>query len=109
MWPVAGVFPAQSNAENVSTWWRHHIITLRAKRKQLTRSGSYGIFRRLLAKTSTNRNVDNQNVDKLKRRQTKPSTTQNVDKPKRWQIEMSANRNVKKKKKKKKLTKQTLA
>ena len=29
--PVTGVFPAQmaSNAENVSIWWRHHIMTYR--------------------------------------------------------------------------------
>ena len=28
-WPVTGEFPAQraSNAENVSIWWRHHVIT----------------------------------------------------------------------------------
>ena len=27
--PVTGEFPAQrvSNAENVSIWWRHHVIT----------------------------------------------------------------------------------
>ena len=27
--PVSGEFPAQkaSNAENVSFWWRHHVIT----------------------------------------------------------------------------------
>ena len=50
--------------------------------------------RRLLVKTSTNRNVDNQNVDKPKRRQTKTSTDQNVDKPKRRQTKTSTNRNV---------------
>ena len=65
---------------------------------------------RLPVKTSTNRNVDNQNVDKPKRQQTKnvdkpkrltsrhvnkperrreTSTDQNVDKPKRRQIETS--------------------
>ena len=48
----------------------------------------------LLVKTSTNRNVDNQNVDKPKRRQTKTSTDQNVDRPKRRQTETSTNQNV---------------
>ena len=48
----------------------------------------------LLVKTSTNRNVDNQNVDKPKRRQTKTSTNQNVNKPKRRQTKTSTNRNV---------------
>ena len=48
----------------------------------------------LLVKMSTNRNVDNQNVDKPKRRQTKTSTNRNVDKPKRRQTETSTNRNV---------------
>ena len=60
----------------------------------------------LLVKTSTNRNVDNQNVDKPKRRQTqirqnqtstnrivdrptRTSTNQNVDKPKRRQTKTS--------------------
>ena len=45
---------------------------------------------RLLVKTSTNRNVDNQNVDKPKRRQTKTSTNRNVDKPKRRQTKTHA-------------------
>ena len=49
---------------------------------------------RLLVKTSTNQNVDNQNVDKPKRRQTESSTNQNVDKPKRRQTETSTIRNV---------------
>ena len=48
----------------------------------------------LLVKTSTNRNVDNQNVDKPKRRQTETSTTQNVDIPKRRPNETSTNQNV---------------
>ena len=28
-WPVTGEFPAQmaSNAENVSIWWRHHVLS----------------------------------------------------------------------------------
>ena len=56
-----------------------------------TESLSYG---RLLVKTSTNRNVDNQNVDKPKRRQTETSTNQNVDKPKRRQTKTSTDRNV---------------
>ena len=47
-------------------------------------------FERLLVKTSTNRNVDNQNVDKPKRQQTKTSTDRNVDKPKRRHSETSA-------------------
>ena len=47
-----------------------------------------------LVKTSTNRNVDNQNVDKPKRRQTETSTDQDVDKSKRRQTETSTNRNV---------------
>ena len=36
--PVTGEFPAQtaSNAENVSIWWRHHLINIR--------SGSLGII-----------------------------------------------------------------
>ena len=27
-WPLCGEFPAQmaSNAENISIWWRHHVI-----------------------------------------------------------------------------------
>ena len=31
--PVTGEFPAQmvSNAENVSIWWRHHVILLPIK------------------------------------------------------------------------------
>ena len=51
-------------------------------------------LQRLLVKTQTNRNVDNQNVDKPKRRQTETSTNQNVDKPKRRQSETSTNQNV---------------
>ena len=47
----------------------------------------------------TNRNVDNQNVDKPKRRQTETSTDQNVDRPKvdkpnRRQTKTSTDRNV---------------
>ena len=49
---------------------------------------------RLLVKTSTDRNVDNQNVDRPKRRQAETSTNQNVDKPKRRQAETSTNQNV---------------
>ena len=56
------------------------------------RSGTWSW--RLLVKTSTNRNVDNQNVDKPKRRQTETSTNRNVDKPKRRQTETSTNQNV---------------
>ena len=48
----------------------------------------------LLVKTSTNRNVDKQNIDKPKRRRTETSTNQNVDKPKRQQTEMSTDQNV---------------
>ena len=48
----------------------------------------------LLVKTSTNRNVDNQNVDKPKRRQTKTSTNRNVDKPKRRQTKTSTDQYV---------------
>ena len=50
---------------------------------------------RLPVKTSTNRNVNNQNVDKPKRQQTKnvdkPKhlTSRHVDKPKRWQTKTS--------------------
>ena len=51
-------------------------------------------FRRLLVKTSTNPNVDNQNLYKPKRLQTKTSTKQNVDNPKRRQTETSTNQNV---------------
>ena len=47
-----------------------------------------------MVKTSTNRNVDNQNVDKPKRRQTETSKNQNVDKPKRRQTKTSTNQNV---------------
>ena len=50
-------------------------------------------YKWLLVKTSTNLNVDNQNVDKPKRRQTETSTNQNVDKPKRRQTKTSTNRN----------------
>ena len=52
-----------------------------------------------MVKTSTNRNVDNQNVDKPKRRHTETSTDQNVDRLKRRQIktltcQTSTNQNV---------------
>ena len=60
----------------------------------------------LLVKTSTNRNVDNQNVDKPKRRQTETSTDQNVNKPKRRQTKTSTNRNVDKPKRPKASTNQ---
>ena len=43
---------------------------------------------------STNRNVDDQNVGRPKRRQTKTSTNRNVDKPKRRQTKTPTNRNV---------------
>ena len=42
----------------------------------------------------TNRNVDNQNVDKPKRRQTETSTDQNVDRPKSRQTEPLTNQNI---------------
>ena len=48
----------------------------------------------LLVKTSTHQNVDNQNVDRPKRRQTETSTSRNVDKPKRSQTKTSTSRNV---------------
>ena len=51
-------------------------------------------FRRLLVKTSTRRNVDNQNVDRPKRPQTETSTSRNVNKSKRRQTETSTRRNV---------------
>ena len=46
------------------------------------------------SKRLTNRNVDNQNVDKPKRRQTKTLTNQNVDRPKRRQTKTSTDQNV---------------
>ena len=48
----------------------------------------------LQVKTSTNRNVDQQNVDRPERRQTERSTDRNVDKPKRWQSETSTIKNL---------------
>ena len=52
------------------------------------------LFPLQLVKTSTNRKVDNQNVDKPKRRQTETSTNRNVDKPKRRQTKTSTDQNV---------------
>ena len=60
---------------------------------------SWGYMIGLLVKTSTNRNIDNQNVDNPKHRQTETSTNQNVDKPnvdnpKRRQTKTSTPQNI---------------
>ena len=38
--PVTGKFPAQttSNAENISIWWRHHVLFFFAVAEQITPS-----------------------------------------------------------------------
>ena len=52
------------------------------------------LLRQQLVKTSTKRNISNQNIGRPKRRQTEMATVQTVDKPKRWQTETSTNRTV---------------